>query len=82
MRTRTGNVITQSGAGPDPFAAVSYPTMTIQEAFEALELRGHRIDRDNPIAPRHGKTFYKIDGVPRSEEQILAYVIHATPFET
>jgi hypothetical protein len=56
--------------------------MTIQEAFEALELRGHRIDRDNPIATRHGKTFYKIDGVPRSEEQILAYVIHATPFET
>jgi hypothetical protein len=36
--------------------------MTIQEAFEALKLRGHRIDRDNPITTRHGKTFYKIDG--------------------
>jgi hypothetical protein len=56
--------------------------MNIQEALDALELRGHRVDRENPLVTRQGKTFYRVDEVMRSEEQIFAYIIDGTPLGT
>lgn len=51
--------------------------MEIHEALDQLEQQGHRVDR-TPIR-RHDTTFYHIDGLPRSEEQIISHVIHGTP---
>lgn len=38
-----------------------------------LEQQGHRVDR-NPKILSDGRTYYHIDGIPRSEEQIVRHI--------
>jgi len=50
--------------------------MEIREALEQLEQQGHSVDY-KPVVTG-GKRFYHVDGIPRTEEQILAWVVDGT----
>ena len=51
--------------------------MEIHEALDQLEQLGHRVDR-TPIR-RLDRTFYHIDGLPRTAEQIISHLLNGTP---
>jgi hypothetical protein len=50
--------------------------MDIQDALDQLEQLGHTVDR----TPTSGHTvFYKVDGLLRSQEQIISHFVNGTP---
>jgi hypothetical protein len=48
--------------------------MEIDEALQQLEQQGHTVET-KPTVTRDGRRFYKVDRIPRSEEQILRWVV-------
>ena len=50
--------------------------MEVREALEQLEQLGHRVEYQPTT--KDGMRFYKVDGIPRSEDQILKWVVDGT----
>jgi hypothetical protein len=48
--------------------------MEIREALEQLEQQGHDVET-KPTLSQDGRLSYKVDGVLRTEEQILRWVV-------
>lgn len=48
--------------------------MEIYEALEQLERQGHDVE-NKPTVTQDGRLLYKVDRIPRSEEQILRWVV-------
>jgi hypothetical protein len=48
--------------------------MDLREALEQLEQQGHTVEY-KPIVAGDGKRFYHVDGMPRTEEHIHAWVV-------
>jgi hypothetical protein len=48
--------------------------MELREALEQLEQHGHTVEY-KPAVTREGKRFYHVDGIPRTEDQILEWVV-------
>lgn len=52
--------------------------MTIIDSdLDWLEHRGHRVDRVPTVV--NGRAYYYIDGVPRTPEQIVRYIVERVP---
>ena len=47
--------------------------MEVREALEQLEQQGHTVEFKPVVAG--GRLFYHVDGVPRTEDQILKWVV-------
>ena len=43
-----------------------------------LEKKGHQVNRE-PTVLLDGRKYYHIDGLPRTEEQIVLYITKGTP---
>ena len=48
--------------------------MEVREALEQLEQNGHTVEY-KPVVTDNGERFYHVDGMPRTEDQILAWVV-------
>ena len=48
--------------------------MGIKEALDILKRKGYKIE-DAPIQLKDGRVFYWIDEMPRTEKQILNYLL-------
>jgi hypothetical protein len=47
--------------------------MEIREALEQLEQNGHTVEYKPAVAS--GTLYYRVDGIQRSEDQILGWVV-------